>query len=77
MIAWLPIGFAGGMFVIAAFTVWENGNLREDLERSRSANAQCAAVLAAMNEGQEIDDAIPDDLGGFDIPDAWRLHLAE
>jgi hypothetical protein len=34
----------------------------------------CVATRDALREGKEINDAIPDDLGGFVLPDAWRLQ---
>lgn len=57
------------------FSQWRNEvQAHADAERDF---AECSATITAMIEGQEIDDAIPDDLNGFDIPDAWRVPLDE
>ncbi|SEL67057.1 hypothetical protein [Jannaschia helgolandensis] len=39
--------------------------------------ATCQAVTGLLREGREIDDAIPNDLGGFVLPDAWRVRPSD
>jgi len=34
----------------------------------------CQAARDALREGREIDDAIPNDLDGFVLPDDWRVQ---
>lgn len=34
----------------------------------------CQATRDALREGKEIDNAIPDDLGTFRLPDRWWLQ---
>jgi hypothetical protein len=38
---------------------------------------QCQATMRAFLEGEEIDNAIPDDLGDFFPPDPWLLPSTE
>jgi hypothetical protein len=57
--------------IVAGIQTWRIGNLPHQLAEAERAFGICDATLTAYLEGEEINDAIPDDLGGFDVPSHW------
>jgi hypothetical protein len=60
--------------LVAGVQTWRIGSLPAQLAESERAFGICDATLTAYLEGEDIDAAIPDDLGGFVVPDHWRLQ---
>lgn len=69
------IGLAVAAALFAALQSWRVNDLRDRLAAAERRFDQCDATLQAYLEGEEIDDAIPDDLGGFDVPSEWMRDL--
>ena len=66
------LGFAG----VTGWAMNERSNgahLEAELAAMTAASEQCHAILSAFLEGEEIDDEIPDDLGGVGVPPGWML----
>jgi hypothetical protein len=57
--------------VVAGVQTWRLGTLPGKLAKAERDFGICDATLTAYLEGEEINDAIPDDLGGFDVPSHW------
>jgi hypothetical protein len=60
--------------VVAGIQTWRLGNLPHQLAEAERAYGVCDATLTAYLEGDDIDAAIPDDLGGFTLPNHWRVQ---
>jgi hypothetical protein len=65
----LILALAASLF--AGLQTWRVGYLNDRLAEAERAFGICDATLTAYLEGEEINDAIPDDLGGFDVPSHW------
>ena len=82
----LVVGGAGlGVAMGLAGILWMERNRAADLQEgwldetlshygTAAELATCKASRAALREGKEIDDAIPSDLGGYVLPDRWRVQ---
>jgi hypothetical protein len=57
--------------LFAALQTWRVDRLRASVTEAERAFGICDATLTAYLEGEEIDNAIPDDLGDFVPPDHW------
>jgi hypothetical protein len=68
----LILALAASLF--AGLQTWRVGYLNDRLAEAERAFGICDATLTAYLEGEDIDAAIPDDLGGFVVPDHWRLQ---
>lgn len=67
---------AAALSLALAFSGWQYHRaeiLSRDLDATDIRFEQCNTLLTATLEGEEIDDAIPDDLDGFDVPPEWLL----
>lgn len=71
MITKISLAIALLASVVAGIQTWRISGLPHQLAEAERAFGVCDATLTAYLEGEEIDDAIPDDLGGFDVPSHW------
>jgi hypothetical protein len=71
MIAKAALAIALLASVVAGVQTWRIGSLPHQLAEAEQAYGVCDVTLTAYLEGEEINDAIPDDLGGFDVPSHW------
>lgn len=77
MIGWQATAAAG--VVAMAASGWamleRNARLALDAELDNTARdlVACQITTTSLMEGQEIDNAIPDDLGGVGVPSRWLL----
>lgn len=73
----LGIAFAGILYVERDRAgALQDALIAERLARVNEAArlATCEAAGGALREGREIDNAIPNDLGGFVLPDAYLVR---
>ena len=74
MLTKFALALAAIAFAVAGFQTWRIGTLPGKLAEAERAYGICNATLSAYLEGDDIDAAIPDDLDGFVVPDAWRVQ---
>jgi len=77
MIGWQATATAAAVAVAATGWAMFERNNRQAVEAELRNTARdlvaCQITTEALMEGQEIDNAIPDDLGGVGVPPGWLL----
>jgi hypothetical protein len=73
MIAKIALVLALVAFTFSGYQTLRLQIANSSLEQLGLDFGQCQATLTAYLEGEEINDAIPDDLGDFVPPDAWLV----
>jgi hypothetical protein len=69
----LVLALAASLF--AGLQTWRIGTLPGKLAEAERASEVCDATLTAYLEGEEIDNALPDDLRDYSPRDEWMRQL--